>query len=312
MNAPIVVGLVLLSTYAASSLILSIIVLALWPRAARRPVTHPNELLTLRLLPSIGAALVVLTVVCPAFLLYEPREEAEHVGMVVVAASGVGIFMIAGGFLRGWRAWARGRALLLSGKQLGRWRNAGSWPVLVLDIAYPIVAVIGTWKPSIVASSSVVAACDSEEFHQIVAHEAAHVATHDNLKLLCVLASPDLIGWTPLGDAIVNRWRLAAEYAADERAAGAERDRRVELASALLKVARLTVGGAHRPRMLGMSVAVDDVEGRVRRLLQPAQTNPAMSVLWPVALTAVIVPLASVPIYEPIHRLIELLIALGR
>jgi hypothetical protein len=136
------------------------------------------------------------------------------------------------------------------------------------------------------------------------------VSAHDNLKLLLLVACPDALAWTALGPALSARWRTEAEFAADQRATGDDPQKRVELASALIKVARL-FNTDHRARhALTMPVAMDDVEGRVRQLLAPAHGASAMisKALAPLAL---LMPVAAVPLYSLVHELIEALVGFG-
>ena len=62
--------------------------------------------------------------------------------------------------------------------------------------------------------------------------------------------------------------------------------------------------------MLTMSVALDDVEGRVRQLLAPARaTSPRLSKA--LASLALLTPVAAVPLYALVHELIEILVRFG-
>jgi hypothetical protein len=182
--------------------------------------------------------------------------------------------------------------------------------VQVVDIAKPLIGVIGGWRPQVVTAECVISACTPDEFRQVVAHEAAHVRARDNLKLLLLLACPDALAWTALGAALSERWRTEAEFAADHRATGDDPHRRVELASALVKVARLFESGVGTRNVLTMPVALDDVAGRVRRLLAPAD-GPSARIITTLASLAVLVPLAAVPFYGLVHQLIETLVRFG-
>jgi len=266
----------------------------------------PNALLALRLMPAAGALLLVFGVALPAFVMFEPQNEAETVGPVVALLAAAGFSLLAGGLLRGLAAWRATRRLL---------RDAGarraSQPVEILDGGPPLVAAVGALKPRILASRSVLEACDAAEFREVIAHERAHVAARDNLKLLLLVCCPDPLAWLALGGVLQARWRVAAEYSADERAAGRDPLRRVDLASALIKVARLSHASWPRARPLELSVAADDVEGRVRSLLAPPPP-PAHSRVGRTALAAALaVALAAIPLYAAIHEGLEALIALG-
>jgi len=154
------------------------------------------------------------------------------------------------------------------------------------------------------------AACNGEEFREVLAHEAAHLAARDNLKLLLLTAVPDVLRWTPLGAALTARWRAAAECEADRSATGADRERRLALASALVKVARLL--GDHQPPRpaLGMPVAADDVPARVRALLAPPGRPARSGIALILAGGALLIPLLALPGYGVLHELIERLVAL--
>lgn len=304
-------GLVLFSFYALTSVLLSVAVAVAWRAGLGRTIESSSGLLAMRLLPAGGAALLVLTVVLPVFLAYEPRQESEAVGPLIVALALLASLILGDAVRRGSRAWIAARRLLQSIAPAGRWRAAGAGEVEIVDIAAPIVAIVGGWQPRIIAAQRVVAACTREEFRQIVAHETAHLSVRDNLKLLLMVASPDALAWAPQGAALEKRWRAAAEFAADERAAGSDRRKRIELASAIIKVARISSAVDRPLTALGMAAALDDVEGRVQRLLAPAPAAGRTDGLKRLALCALSIPLAALPLYAPIHRCIEALVACG-
>jgi len=174
------------------------------------------------------------------------------------------------------------------------------------------VAVIGAWRPRIVATESVRAACNAEEFRAVLAHEAAHLAARDNLKLLLLTAAPDALAQTPLAAVLTERWRAAAECEADQCATGGDHDRRLALASALIKVARLLKSRRAPHPALGMPVAADDVPARVRALLEPPVPRAPGRILASLVGGALLIPLLALPRYALLHELIEQLIALGR
>jgi hypothetical protein len=60
-----------------------------------------------------------------------------------------------------------------------------------------------------------------------------------------------------------------------------------------------------------MWVARDDVEGRVRRLLAPAEASSAKigrALVW----SALLLPVAALPFYAVVHEVIEILVRFGR
>ena len=312
MNSALKLCCVLLAVYGLVSLLLSFVIVVAWRAGVDRALATSNDLLAARLVPAGGAALAVLAVALPAFLIYEPGTELEAVGPLPVALALFALLMLADGVRRGWRAAAAARALLRSAGRVEHDSAEDGRTIEIVDFPLPLVAVVGGWRPRIVAARQVVDACAPEEFRQVIAHEAAHVSSLDNLKLLLLAISPDPLAWLATGATLAARWRLAAEFEADERAAGADRRKRVALAAALLKVARLAAA-THRPLpVLTLPVALDDVEGRVRRLLAGSRHAPRPMIFEWLAASALLVPLAAAPFYPLVQRLIEAVVAFGR
>ncbi len=108
------------------------------------------------------------------------------------------------------------------------------------------------------------------------------------------------------------RWRAAAELEADALATGPDRYKRVALASALIKVARLSAGAQRESALLMMPVALDDVEGRVRRLLAPSSAATRTFRLRILISSALLVAVVMMPLYGSVQELVETLVAFGR
>lgn len=311
MSPALLLALVLLATFGAAGLALSGLLAVMWRAGLKRVDATSLDLLGLRLMPPAGALLIALAVVLPAFLSFEPARQHEAAGPWLLALAALAAVSLAHGGWRGLRACRAARALLERCGAARAGAPSDGPAVHVTDGAEPLVAVIGAWRPRIIAAESVRAACNGEEFREVLAHEAAHLAARDNLKLLALLAAPDVLGWTPLGAALTARWRAAAEREADRRATGADRERRLALASALIKVARL-LGDHDPPRpALGMPVAADDVPGRVRALLAPPARPARARILLILSGSALVLPLLALPGYALLHELIERLVGLG-
>ncbi|NNM62562.1 MAG: M48 family metalloprotease [Steroidobacteraceae bacterium] len=163
---------------------------------ARLPVAI--DLFALRMAPSGGAALICLSVILPAFILYGPALVSCALLTVVVAIAGM---------VRGWRACAAARLLVRRCGPPLRCEIVQGAPVDILDVVEPIVA-----------SRRVLSACSEEEFRQVIGHEAAHVANADNLRLLLFVASPDVLAWLPGVLAHMNRDHLRRSDPAGRRA----------------------------------------------------------------------------------------------
>ena len=103
-----------------------------------------------------------------------------------------------------------------------------------------MMALVGVLRPRLLVTRGLVAALTDEELAASIAHEVGHSRARDNLKRLLMRAAPDLLTATPAARAIERRWASAAEHRADRMAADDSPVARCALASALVKVARLT------------------------------------------------------------------------
>src|SRR4030095_10762484 len=142
---------------------------------------------------------------------------------------------------------------------------AAGLPAYAIDDAFPTVAVIGIVRPRLFVAERVMRECSAGEIAAMVSHEYSHVSAHDNLKRLLIRACPDVFG-TPRR---LDRARAAAaEEAADARAASGHPAARLDLAQALIHVARLAA-----PRMPAL-VSAFYLGGRIedpgRRVVEPA------------------------------------------
>jgi len=312
MSFDVTFPLVLLAAYGLFNLLLSAAVVLAWRAGLRRHLAVSGAVLGVRLLPAIGSAALVLTVVLPAFVLYEPRHAHDQPGPLLVVSALFTLLVLADGVRRGLLSWRATRALVRSAQPHLPQAPASSAAVTVINVKEPLVGVVGGWKQRIVAARCVAAACDHEEFGQVLAHEAAHMDSRDNLKLLMLLTMPDALAWLATGRALTEHWRALTELEADERASGADPRKRVALASALIKVARLSIASGRPRKASRMSTQLSGLEHRVRRLLAPSaaihRSSPARRLLTCVLL----VPLLAVPLYASVHRLIEALVAFGR
>jgi Zn-dependent protease with chaperone function len=238
-----------LATFFALSLLGSAVAWCAWRRlgalAPGARARHRADLLfALRLLPTVLAFAAAGGLVLPAYWIYEPRPAPERVGPALAVLAALGFALLASGAGRALRdvsrtrrlerRWsARARPVALSAEAargLGAaWRFAGS---------HPLVAVVGVRRPRVFVEQRVLEQCDDGQLAAILAHEAGHVRSRDNLKRLLFRACPDLLALTPLAARLERDWSEAAEAAADEQAA-ADRGEALTVADALLRLARL-------------------------------------------------------------------------
>ena len=132
---------------------------------------------------------------------------------------------------------------------------------------------IGCLKPKLLIARGVREACTEPELGGIVAHELAHASRWDNLMRTLLRCLPDLLARSRTARDIERASEALAEEEADWEALRSGRASGIELAGALLKVARqkceptafLPISPFH---------AGGPVERRVRRLINGA--SPAV------------------------------------
>lgn len=265
-----------------------------------------------RLLPAAAALAMTAFVLAPGYYRHEQRGEPEGVGAMLLLLAAGGAAVLASAVARAVRAALRTAALR-------REWSAGSKPVSIggagmpafeIESAYPLVAVLGAFRPRLFISSSVLGACPPDEIAAIVQHEHGHVRSRDNIVRLLMDAAPDLLGRTRAADATAREWHRAIEHRADDRA----RDR-VTLASALVRVARLSGDARHAILPASALYRGEGVEDRVRRLVSGAAAGDRASRFAVAAaaagLMAAIAALAMGPNLSQLsHRLLETLVSM--
>jgi hypothetical protein len=247
--------------------------------------------LALRWLPLLLALLVVAGVCIPSYLRFEPGDIGEEIGPVGLAAAVLGLAVWAAAFFRGSRQVVRSRRCI-RGFASGR---------------RPVLAVTGILSARVLISPKVVESLDQEQLEAALAHERAHVASHDNLKRLLLAFTPGLLpGISGLASA-ERLWTRLAEWAADDQAVAGDPGRAVVLATALVRVARL--GSVPVPLASSM-IEGDDLSARVARLLAPQVPTPLKGWREALAITSItttvlIVLVAQSGMLESAHQLLE-------
>jgi Zn-dependent protease with chaperone function len=278
--------------------------------AARGPVAADTQRpaafwLALRLGPAVVSIGFVVLFFLPSYWRYEPRELGEEFDLTLTmfavaavallctsAARGVAAWRGAAGRTRAWRR--RSRPLTLEGSPL---------PAYAVDVATPILALAGVLRPRLLITRGVLDALTGEELRAGVAHELGHWRAWDNLKRLAMRSAPDLLSIAPLARAIESRWAAAAERDADSQACGDDRAR-CALASALVKVARLTPPPTPIAEPISSLVDGGEIASRVQRLLADRRANAPrrMHLAW--LGSAAIAPIVIAG-YAPLLRLVH-------
>jgi Zn-dependent protease with chaperone function len=233
-------------------------------------------LFAMRVGPAALAAICVGFLLVPAYVGYEPYGTTEVVsrklaGLALLSAAG-----LAFAWWRTCRSWLATRALLrewlseaqqisLDGADIRAYR---------LQHAFPIIAVVGTLRPRLFLAEQVLETLTEEELTAAIAHEHGHLAARDNLKRSVLHACRNALMIFPFGRSLDRAWAEAAESAADEHAARANPERALNLASALVKIARMVpVGASANVPLAAYLVGAEQTHGvkdRVKRLIEIA------------------------------------------
>jgi Zn-dependent protease with chaperone function len=258
---------------------------ALW-RALRRTLarwsaaTQAQVLIYLRLLPFACSLLFVGGFIIPAYLHHEPHPTNEVVSLKLALFAA---FCFAGLTLAAWRglrSWVATRRLVADWlRHAEPVELAGvSVPVYRLRHRFPVIAVVGLARPRLFIADHLFDKLSVEELRAAVMHEHGHLAARDNLKRTALRACRDVLMLVPAGRTLDNAWVEQSEAAADEHAARAGGAAvALDLASALVKIARLVPAGA-TPRMPAGAFLVGNRDGdglawRVRRLARLATSE---------------------------------------
>ena len=258
----------------AGSMLMSLAAPALSRRVERyAPASRAALLFRLRVLPAGCAAVCALGVTLPIYLWFEPRDNSGEVfARTLMVAAVAGGLLLARGAWRAAAAWRATGALRREWQARGRRLQAfdAPMPAFGIEESFPMVAVVGFWRPALFIAERVLAECSADEIRAMVLHECAHVTHCDNLKRLLIRACPDALGQ---GVALDRAWTKAAEEAADARAVGDDPGFALELAQALIHVARLAPG-ASTLQVASAFYLGGSIESRVRQLVEPADTLP--------------------------------------
>lgn len=239
----------------------------------------------LRVGPPALALFTVIGLVIPAYLVHEPHSTDEVVSsklgaLAFISALGVGLAL-----WRGLKSWLATRRLLrqwLEGAEPIRIAGVNI-PAFRIEHPFPIIAVVGSIRPRLFVATRVLESLSEEEMQAAIAHESGHLEARDNLRRILVRACRDMLTIIPCGRSLDHAWTENAEAAADECAASHGSVVALNLASALIEIARMVPAGA-RPTMpiaaFLLGNETDGVKGRVRHLLDLAaagmhRTQPA-------------------------------------
>lgn len=251
---------------------------------------------------------MVALLFAPAYLTHEPRNNHEEITLnlgIVAFLSALGVVLAVVRGIVSWRVTARLTAdwlryaepITLPGIAISAFR---------IEHQFPVVAIVGTFRPRLFIANQILQSLTSDELSAALAHEVGHVIARDNLKRGLLRACRDMLLMIPSGRRFDRAWKEASERAADEYAARRDRMVGLDLASALVKIARLVPYGS-RPTLPAGAYFVngEDPSGfkaRVRNLVKLAgrgNSHPPRALI------------GKLPLWVPIAMLVVLLTAVS-
>ena len=288
-----------------------------WPAAARARL-----LFALRVFPVIIAAIFVGALLLPAYVTHEPRGAVEPVSLKLGALAAISAAGLMLALWRGVAAWVATHRLIRNWLRVAEPISFDRIPAYRLPHQFPIIAIVGSFRPKLFIADHLFQSLTREEMAAAIAHENGHLAARDNLKRAALRFCRDALAIFPTGSNLDRAWVEASETAADEYAAKSGGAVALDLASTLVKVARLVPQGVKPTMPAVASLIVADanlIARRVRRLTQLAtRDNPSSPGLafkdWPWACFAAISASAIILATDPstlmtVHSLIEIAVS---
>lgn len=263
------------------TLLAALLWLGLERRAQRwRASARAGLLFGLRVLPPTAALLTVSTLLLPAYLAHEPNPAPESAGFTLTALALFSASCIAFALCRAVNS------LRATKRLTSDWRRRSepvrieglSLPAYRLKHPTPVIAVVGTLRPRLFIAEQILSTLSPEELAVALKHEKGHLVARDTLKRAVLKICRDLLPLFTFGRALDRAWAEESERAADEYAALDGAAVALDLATALVKIARLMPAGASHFAPAGaflLEGADSGVAGRVRRLAEMAATPAA-------------------------------------
>jgi Zn-dependent protease with chaperone function len=290
--------------------------------------TRAEMLFVLRLGPPVVSIVWIAAFMIPSYIAHEPYTTNEVVSFRLAALAFISAIGIGAAFWRGIRSWLATRRLLQ------KWMAAATRieleevtvPTFLMPYKFPIIAVVGTFRPRLFIAEHVLKTLSEEELSAALSHEYGHMAAHDNLKRSLMRASRAALMIIPCGRVLDKAWGEASESAADEYAAQTSSNVALNLASALVRIARMIPLQPQAAVPVSATCLVGGeesrgVKARVRRLVELA-ADPSMLasnaplvrfVPW-LALTTVVVVSVTIEsrpqVLAAIHHFIEHVVAI--
>src|SRR2546423_6701306 len=235
--------------------------------------TQADLLFRLGIAEPVLAAIAVALLLIPSYIGYEPRVTPEVVSKKLAALATLSVAGVAFALWRGIRSW------FATIRLTKRWLSTSKRidvpgidiPTFQIDHPFPIIAIVGTFRPRLFIAHDVLVSLTAEELAAAIAHECGHLSARDNLKRTLLGICRDTLLLVPFGRAVDRAWAESAESAADEFAAQQTPATALNLASALVTIAKMVPAGARADVPLGaylVGAEAQGVKGRIKRLIE--------------------------------------------
>ncbi len=248
--------------------------------------TRARLIFILRTFPATAALLAVAIFLIPSYLAFEPRQTNEAVSVklgLLALFSAIGIALAVWRGIATWLATKKLTDDWLTNAEIIRLENL-PLPVYRIKHQFPVVAIMGVLDPKLFVADQIFDALNNDELSAVIAHETAHVSSHDNLRHWLMRICRDALVIFPFAYSLDKEWAEAVELAADEKAASGEGNATaLDLAQAIIKIARLIPAGI-KPTMPagaflidGEAESGDTLERRIGRLILLTESKPDLS-----------------------------------
>jgi len=232
-----------------------------------------HGLFTLRVSPFLLSVAISIFLTLPSFFLLESRSLDEDMGTFLLSLCAVVI--LGAGIYRVLSVEARTRrivsACLGGAAKMEGDRTAAE---IVLPESITPLMLVGIRVPRILISASACNVLSEHELRAAVRHETAHLRSQDNLKkaILSCLPFPGMAS-------LEETWQEASEFAADDGAVSS-RDEALDLAAALIKLARHFPSEPMPVLATGLVSTVGSISTRVERLVAWQESSGASRYSW--------------------------------
>jgi Zn-dependent protease with chaperone function len=270
----------ILSAWPMLATVFALAGLRLWRMVGSRLALEPPReqarmLFALRVWPPAAAAAFVVFILLPAYILHEPEQTTEPVSLVLLIATWI---CIAGGL------YAIGHMVIAfrrTGKLVAEWQHLAEKvsvtdagiPVWRLRHPLPVIAVVGVFRPQLFIADQLYRHLNQDELDVVLRHEQWHLDSWDNLRRMVFTFCRHFLFFLPGSGELEREWQESVELAADDYAAGGDKQKALDLASALVRIARLFKPGVDvaMPAAFSFVMTHDgNLERRIQRLMKIA------------------------------------------